>query len=485
MREIEIKLEVDPDDLPLVRQYPVLARIPSRSVHQITVYYDTPETRLKKHGLTLRVRSAGGKFIQTLKGGSETVGLVSREEIECEVPSLKPDLSLLKPHPLHALLAAGLDEHLEPTIVSDVDRTTWLLNADGEHIQVDLDYGTISAGEHSAEFAELEFELRDGQPSSLIIAARRLVDEVPARLGVLTKAERGAFIAEGTLGKVVKAAHVQVQKRMDVAQAFAIILHDCIKHYRLNEPVILERRVPAALHQARVAIRRLRSALSLFRPAIEDVEFQHLRHELRWFSAQLGDARNLDVYLERELDAATRAELTTRRERAYDAVFDAMNSRRYRRLLIDLVGWGAIGAWRTGKLASRPVESLAARRLDRLWKSITDLGSEVEGLNEERRHWLRIEGKKLRYAIEFLRGLYPDAREQEKRFSAALEQLQDSLGKLNDMATAKTLVLSASYDHPWLIGSLEERKHVLAAKEAMRELLRIGRFWSSATNATP
>jgi inorganic triphosphatase YgiF len=480
LREIELKLEVDPNDLPLVRQYPLFARTPSRSVHQITVYYDTPQAKLKKHGFTLRVRSIEGKFIQTVKGANETVGLVSREEIECEVPSLKPDLSLLQQHPLHALLAKGMDKRLEPTIVSDVDRTSWLIKDDEEHLEVDLDHGTISAGEHSAEFAELEFELRDGRPASLILAARRFVEHAPARLGVLTKAERGFFIADGALGKVVKAAHVHVRRGMDVAEAFEIIVHACIKHYRLNEPVVLNQRASAALHQARVAMRRLRSALTLFRPAIEDVEFQHLRHELRWFTAQLGDARNLDVYLERELDDGSRAELTKRRERAYDAVFDAMNSHRFRRLLIDLVGWTAIGAWRSGKLASRPVESFAGRRLDRLWNSITALGRDFERLDEESRHRLRIEGKKLRYAIEFLRGLYPDARAQEKRFAEAVEQLQESLGKLNDMATARTLGGTAPSDQPWLIGSLEERKYLVAAKKAMRELLRTGPFWLSA-----
>ena len=485
MREIELKLEVNPDDLPLVRQYPLLARAPSRSVHQITVYYDTPETKLKKHGLTLRVRSAGGKFVQTVKASSDTVGLVSREEIECEVPSLKPDLSLLEPHPLHALLPKGKDGQLVPMIVSDVDRTSWQLKENGEHIQVDLDHGTISAGEHRGEFAELEFELRDGPAASLIIAARRFVDHVPARLGVLTKAERGSLIAEGALGKVAKAGHVHVTDSMDVAEAFAIIVHACIKHYRLNEPVVLEQRIPAALHQARVAMRRLRSALTLFRPAIEDVEFQHLRNELRWFTGELGDARNLDVYLERDLDAATRAELMTRRERAYDAVFDAMNSHRFRRLLIDLVGWTAIGAWRTGKLASRPVSSFAGRRLDRLWNAITTLGADLEHLDEETRHRVRIEGKKLRYAIEFLRGVYPEARPEEKRLAAALEQLQESLGKLNDMATAKTLVAPVPADESWLIGSLDERKLLVAARDAMRELLRTGRFWSCPAEAAP
>ncbi len=482
-REIELKLEVDPDDLPLVRQDPFLARAESHSNHQVTVYYDTPETRLKKHGLTLRVRSVGGKFIQTVKPVTDSVGLLSREEMECEVRSLEPDLGWLSDHPIHSLLRDQKRDRLEPVICSDVNRTSWQIDRRNGSMQVDLDHGTITAGEHSEEFAELEFELRDGAPASLIVAARRLSDHVPARLGVLTKAERGFLIASDCLHRVHKADAIHVRRDMSVADAFETIIHSCLKHYRLNEPLVIRKSKAAALHQARVAMRRLRSAFTLFKPAVEDVEFQHLRHELRWFTAQLGDARNLDVYLERDLDEEERAELIRKREEAYDHVIDAMNSHKFRRLLIDLVGWAAIGAWRSSKAAQRPVESFANRRLDRLWNSIVSAGRDVAAMDEVTRHGLRIQTKKMRYAIEFLCGLYPHAHSREKRFAVAVEELQESLGKLNDMVTAKTL--GAVTDDSWLIGSLEERRHLIAAEDALRDLLRTGPFWRAHEEVEP
>jgi CHAD domain-containing protein len=223
-------------------------------------------------------------------------------------------------------------------------------------------------------------------------------------------------------------------------------------------------------------MRRLRSAFTLFRPAVEDVEFQHLRHELRWFTAQLGDARNLDVYLERDLDHDERERLRHERERAYDGVADAMNSHKFRRLLIDIVGWAAIGAWRSGKLAARPIPGFADARLDKLWQSIAGAGRDVAGMDETSRHELRIQIKKLRYAIEFLRCLYPEAHDAEKHFAAAVEELQETLGKLNDLVTAKTLVGEPA-DDGWLIGSYEERRHLFAAEDALRALLRVGPFW--------
>ena len=474
-REIELKLEVDPDDLPLVRQDSLLAGAESSTNQQVTLYYDTAETALKKHGFTLRVRSVGGKFIQTIKPMTDAVGLLSRDEIENDVPSEKPDLTGLEAHPVHALVKS---HRLQPVIRSDVARTSWIV--DRRHgnasMQIDLDYGTITAGKHCEEFAEIEFELIDGPPSSLLVAARRLSDHAPVRLGVLTKAERGFLIANKRLHRIHKAADIHVHADMTIAEAFETIVHGCIKHYRLNEPLVIRKAKAEALHQSRVAMRRLRSAFTLFRPAVEDIEFQHLRQELRWFTSQLGDARNLDVYLERDLEVEERERLTRQREKVYDDVADAMNSHRFRRLLIDLVGWAAIGAWRSSKHAQRSVGSFANRRLDKLWHSIVAASRDVAGMDEATRHELRIQGKKMRYAAEFLRGIYPHAHAAEKRFATAVEELQESLGKLNDMATAKTLGAPAKSDG-WLIGSLDERRHLTVAEDALRELRRTGPFW--------
>ena len=196
-QEIELKLDVDPDNLPLVRQDPIFARAESHSLDQVTVYYDTPETKLKKHGFTLRVRSAGGRFLQTVKPLTDNVGLVSREEIEFEVRSLKPDLRQLSDHPIHRLLARGEAKRLKPdhSLRCKPDLAGRSTSRSGR-MQVDFDHGCITAGERTQEFAELEFELVDGPPASLIVAAGRLCDHVPVRLGVLTKAERG-FHARG------------------------------------------------------------------------------------------------------------------------------------------------------------------------------------------------------------------------------------------------------------------------------------------------
>ena len=476
--EIELKLEIDPGDLPSVRDNPLLANAESRSSRQVTVYYDTPETKLKKHGFTLRVRSADGHFIQTVKPVTDSVGLLSREELECEVDSLAPDLSLLREHPIFACIDDSEADSLGELIRSEVERTIWLVDIGNGQVEVDLDHGTMVAGKRSTGFAELELELREGSPVTLVMAARRMSDYSPVRLGVLTKADRGFRLVKNEQAKVAKAGPVKVHARMRVGEAFDTVVHACLKHYRLNEPLVIEGSNPSALHQCRVAMRRLRSALTLFRPAVGDVEFQHLREELRWFTAQLGDARNLDVYLQRNLPKEERDRLLTEREAAYDHVREAMNSHKFRRLLIDLVGWCAIGAWRRGKLAQQTIASFATARLDRLWRTISAAGRRLAAMDEAERHRIRIQIKKLRYAVEFLEGIYVHVRTSERRFAAAVEELQESLGTLNDMTTARSFG-AAPVEHEWLIGTPGERRHLVVAEQALRELLRTGPFWRS------
>lgn len=472
-QEIELKLEIDPANILLLLEDPRFAAAEMQSANQVTIYYDTSETALKKNGFTLRVREVGGRFIQTVKPSTNAVGLISRDEIEYELIGPEPDIERLGNHPIRALVE-GHD--LVPLIRSDVTRTSKIFELGGSRIRLDLDRGVIGAGNRSDEFAEVELELIDGTPTSLIMAARRLSDDVPVRLGVLTKAERGFRLADGEQDKIHKAGRVEVHEGMTIAEAFEIIVHACLKHYRLNEPLVIRRGKPEALHQARVAMRRLRSAFGLFKPAVEDVEFQHLRHELRWFSSQLGDARNLDVYLKRDLGAEERAKIMHERDRAYDHVADTMNSHRFRRLLIDIVGWAAVGSWRSTKPASRSVVSFANLRLDRFWRTIATAGRHIADMDEATRHSLRIQIKKIRYAVEFLRGLYPNAKQLEKRFAVAIEELQEELGKLNDLATARNIG-SDQREGGWLIGSYEERRHLKSADEAYASLLGVGSFW--------
>jgi CHAD domain-containing protein len=271
---------------------------------------------------------------------------------------------------------------------------------------------------------------------------------------------------------------------MNVAEGFAIIGQSCIRHFHLNEVIIRRERNPEALHQARVAMRRLRAALSVFRPALRDRQFEPLREELRWFTGQLGGARNLDVYLEQKgLSRGVRKALKQERKLAYDRVTEALRSKRLRLMMIDLVAWIALGRWQHNEKAKRPLGGYAVRRIDRLWRKVASHG-ELEPMHGEERHELRIEVKKLRYALEFVEPLNTGAGRRKKQFTNAIEALQESLGVLNDLVTARAIatLVGDSRELERLRSADMHEKCVRKAQACLDKVRKIGPYWSKASD---
>jgi triphosphatase len=301
----------------------------------------------------------------------------------------------------------------------------------------------------------------------------------PVKLGVMSKAERGFAPADDATTKVTKAEPVPVRIGMTVAEGFQAIVTACVRHFRLNEPIVIERRNAEALHQARVAMRRLRSALALFRPAIAGQEFDRIRDELRWFTAELGDARNLDVFLQRDLPDGERERLERKRECAYGSVITAMESRRFRLIILDLVSWAALGEWRHHRKAGGPLGPFANRRIDRLWTRISH-HKKLSAMDDQERHHLRIEVKRLRYALEFVAALHVREPKRQKKFGKALEDIQESLGYFHDIIVARTVLAVKTWPIAPQRASDEERRHLREAKHSLRRLRKVGPYWRNA-----
>ena len=485
-REVELKLELPEGQGDTLHAHPLLAGVAGVQKAQTTIYYDTPKGALTKSGYTLRLRTVGDRHVQTIKqtaGGS--AGLFDRPEWEEDVAGPHIDFAALDRTPLGVVLGKKARHKLEAVITSTVNRTIWLVPYQGSEIELSLDEGTVSAAGAEQRLAELELELKQGEPATILAFARELGRTTELRIGVLTKAERGVSLANGTAGRVAKAEPLSIAPAMDVREAFAAIIHACLKHFRLNEPLVVARQDPKALHQARVAMRRLRSAFSLFGTAVEDEEMARLREELRWFTAQLGDARNLDVLIERFEDAPlspeNRASLDAARARAYDIVLAALQSQRLRDLILDLVGWVEFGQWRGNAEARAPIAHFAVARLDKRWRKIKKAGRDLQALEEEPRHRVRIEIKKLRYAIEFLSALFGP--KKQKTFLAAMATMQEELGSLNDFATAREVLAQIPGLDPQSIPAptaAEEQKHLANAQQAYAEAAAVGPFWRKA-----
>lgn len=490
-REIELKLEMNEGDAAALRSHPLLSGQAEGSVEQVSTYFDTPRSAVRKAGFSLRVRRVDGRFIQTIKQATAAAGLFSRPEWESDIAGPDPDWGAAGASPLAKIIGKKQRARLAPVSESRVTRTIWPVKLPSGWAEATLDEGEIKGGARSASITELELELKEGDAAGLIEVARTLARDLPLRIGVLTKDERGFALADGSAGKPAKAEPVGLDRGMSAAEGFAAIAHACLRHFRRNEPLVARERDPDALHQARVAMRRLRSAFSLFRPVIADAHYEELREELRWFTGELGEARNLDVLLKRLRankggDAKKlRRKLKSARQEAYDAALAALDSHRLRALMIDLVGWVEAGEWRGSAAARAPLTEFAVGQLDKRWKKVAKGGRGMAGLEAEPLHRLRIEVKKLRYAIEFLASLQPEAEQQRKEALKALEAMQEELGELNDRDTAAGLLARLLGDDPDLARKAQamladERGAELEigkAEAAHRELVETGRFW--------
>jgi len=320
-----------------------------------------------------------------------------------------------------------------------------------------LDKGTIEAGRRSSPVCEVELELKSGDEAELFKIARELAEEVPVQLAVMSEAERGYRLAGGDETGAVKTAPVALTPRLDVQRAFQAIAGACLRQLAANIPV-MRADDPEGLHQTRVALRRLRTAISLFASMLGDTQTEAVKAELKWITGELGPARELDVFVSRlvmSLPGGKRRggvailirDLRQRRKGAFKRARAAVDSTRFRRLVVDTMTWIEVGDWRNNaqdcarSLRQRTIAEAGGDELRRRWKKILKNGKHMGRFDPQRRHMLRIQAKKLRYASEFFAAAFPEGKQARllKRFLGELKGLQDALGDLNDIVVHEGL----------------------------------------------
>ncbi len=492
--EIELKLEVEPGDVAALLAAVPPAAAPAREEALLSVYFDTAAQELREAGFSLRVRHVGERRIQTVKAdGAAAAGLFARPEWEQDIAGDAPELGD-GTGPLTRMVSAAVLARIAPVFTTSVRRRIADVAVGDALIELVLDQGDILAGDRSGAICELELELKQGSTAHLFALARTLDEAAAVRLGVVGKSERGYRLAAGGgAARPVKAAPVALDAGMTAADAFRAIAGSCIRQFRLNEMLLARTEDAGALHQARVGLRRLRSALSLFRRLLAgDAAIGHLRGELRWIAATLGEARNLDVLIGNGGEGRIADRLREARRRSYAEVARALASPRLRRLMLDLAEWLALGDWLAAPALAdaraTPVGIFAAETLDRHRRRVKRRGADLAALDDEARHQLRIEAKKLRYAAEFFATLYPGkkGRRRTRAFLAAMEALQGVLGELNDLATAPLVLanLGLATDPatdpaaaPEAISPRRRQALIAEAEEAYEALIDSRRFW--------
>jgi len=427
---------------------PVLAGARSRSLS--SVYYDTPKGALRRAGLSLRVREENGAFVQTIKERGD--GVMSRGEWECALGGPSPDLAAARPTPAGRVLAKN--DSLTPVFTVEAHRRTAEVVEGESRVELSLDEGRVLAGGEEAGFAELELELKDGPQWGLFSLSRRLAGAGDLTLSFTTKAERGFALARPPRTFAQKFEAPTITRKMSCAEAFPLTAKACLRQIAANADRLRQRASPEVIHQLRVGLRRLRSLLSLFKNTVGDARLPAIKAELKWIAGELDGARNLDVLLhgdyrralaQKEMAPGLKglgARLRAARRLAYARAASAAESERFRRLLLDLLIWIEAGPWvETASLSDagqEPVAKFARRQLAKRRRKIVKRGRKLDTLDVEARHRLRIDAKKLRYAADGFESLF-DRPRRAKAFVAALKDVQDTLGELNDIVVGERL----------------------------------------------
>lgn len=473
-QETEIKLELHPDDLPRLLAHPLLKGHRAASARLRNTYFDTSALSLRAQRMAVRERRVGRRTLLTVKtAGTSVGGLSRRSEWEAPRPPGPLDFTRLVDD---AVLAEQLNRvawQLVPVFRTDFVRRSWQVAHGGARIEIALDDGFITTGDaqgnHRQRILELELELLDGPVDALLDLAHTLVlgpsgqtaDALRLRPAQRSKAERGYALFAGDVPQPVKAAPLALRRDMHPVSAFQAAALACLVHLQANEGPAIWPGAPAPLpdpefiHQARVALRRLRTGLRLFRGHLGAGWVAHWSAEWKSVADALGAARNWDVLATEWLpdllpalsaDAAAQALqdwVDAQRRQALrhaGAVLaspaHALRTLAFARAVIhlapparrqtpDLAGW-ARGTLRQGHARLRQ----QARR--------------ARHLGPEGRHELRLALKKLRYTQEFLASVLPPRR--AARSTASLSDAQALLGTLNDLTTAQDLLAQAPAD---------------------------------------
>ena len=513
--EIEVKLTTNVARLDKMRTTALLAGKNSSRVTTTTRYFDTADWRLHTAGLQLRTRYRRGakSAIQTVKSelqiGDATV---SRGEWSCVAKPLHPDIAAFPDIVGTHLQQALGDAQLLCFAHSDIDRETRQITYNHTQIEVAFDTVKLTAGKHHSAFHELECELKSGTLTGLFDFILTLPLGPELSWSTNSKGERARLLATSEQRGVAKLPLLHLDPLSTPTAAFCHIEWQCFRNLLHNYMIIIETQDAEAVHQTRVALRRMLSCLALFEKPVMDHENQMLAAGLKAAAQSLSATRSVDVLIAqrqkfsddsgRLLDANCVLEIhvADRRSSICAEAVDVLTSAHFQRLLIRL----ALQMEGETRQQDEPLnaDSLvdhARHCLHKCHSAVMKYGTNVKTMTAKERHHLRITAKRLRDMCEFFVSLFPRHANHAKQtlYFKALEKIQAHLGDLNDLADAQSAIdlLCADLNNVETVSikraledalrehSFSKPKHFHKANKAIKSLRDIKPFWALKNTA--
>ena len=450
--EFTLDLALPAEAAARLARHPALARQGrTRSVAEEIVWLDSADGVLAGRGLVLeqRRRAAAG-FRRTLPPSGTLCWPGQPAQPGAEPPSAWDHAT---PVPLAAFTG----------------RRSLLQVAAAPELTVELLQGRLRAVANETPVARLRLA---GAAAPVLALARTLAADLPLLPGP-DLAEAARALARQEAPRPRRAGLPQVAADASVEEAVAAVVGHLLEVMLHQAPRCLPGTGPEGVHQMRVALRRLRSALRNFRPAIRCAAVDAFDKELGALARRLGPARDWDVFLA-GLGADLAATLpgdkrcalllkaaAARREAGYAALREALDGRGFRQMVLDGIALLALRPWRAVEQPAaqldEPVAAFGAALLDRRWHKLRQQGEAAETLDDEALHELRLGCKRLRYAAEIFAPIWPG--KAARRFLRRLAAAQDALGQANDIAVARGLaaglLAGSPTATPWAVGLVE------------------------------
>lgn len=489
MAEIELKFQI-PRHTRAAFEEDFLSLQPD-SIFLWAKYFDTEDLKLKQHQIALRQRLENDIWFQTLKAPGQQA--FERFELEHELGSLAPEQCDLERYSVHKqarkMLKAALGSlhpDLELKFETDVQRYVYTEQFQNSVIEVAYDVGTIRHEDQTVTIDEVEFELKQGELSELIEYTKPWVQRFELWLDSRSKSDRGYQLV--MTDQIPNAQHqtlIQFDAHPSSLQLLQKMIANSLEHLLPNAMAITSNQFhDEHVHQARVAIRRLRSALQFFKKQIPSLPHTWSM-QLAAVFRQLGSTRDRDavtLHLLPKLKAADSPVVylppSDKEIARIDHVFktpDTVN------LILSLLQFSQT------HLPSQDLHPIKALRkqFNQLHNRICKDALDFSELEVAARHTKRKQLKCLRYNVEFLQSLFNETSVQS--YLKVLKPLLSTLGDYNDLEVAEQLFQPYTEQDPkawFVIGWLRAEQHrlVLEAEKQLIHFTHTPPFWQKQKN---
>jgi inorganic triphosphatase YgiF len=456
-QEIEIKFRTDSAGLARLLNAPLIkAANDLRTETLKATYFDTPSNALRKKGIILRVRKSDNAVpVLGMKAPSAaTDGPFHRLEVEVNSPGLKPKLALFDKTTKKFLARIIGDQPIEPKFKMQFKRQSGLVSYGSSVIEIAVDQGHMSCGKQRVPLAEVELELVSGSKADLLDLAKILAVDFSLRLDFASKAERGFRALLQEKPAPVKAGPIKSKSLATFDDAVTAIISNTLAHFVANWACLRETDEPESVHQIRIALRRMRCGLSIFKRALPHAAFEALRDDAGRVASAFGPVRNADAFrmsvLQGPLAGADRPEncdvmraiLEKQRVAACALAHSEIESLAATAFVLKVQSFLACRDWREvpagaeSKKLQVPARKFSEAALDKLKARVQKRGK-AAAVSDEARHKLRIALKNLRYGVDFFADLSGN-RKRMRVYRKKMSALQELLGIRNDIAGAKT-----------------------------------------------